>query len=77
MATVPTITRNVAATVASYRGAMRDFAKMTNLDLWYAHADLDQLKAQFDSQMKARQRNIATAPPVKTPPRARSRCGPC
>jgi uncharacterized protein (DUF2252 family) len=37
---------------------MRTFAKMTNLDVWYAHADLDQLKAQFDSQMKARQRKL-------------------
>ena len=48
----------VTATVASYRQAMRDFAKMTNLDVWYAHADLDQLKAQFDAQMKARQRKL-------------------
>ena len=48
----------VTATVASYRQAMRDFAKMTNLDVWYAHADLDQLKAQFDSQMKTRQRKM-------------------
>ena len=31
---------------------------MTNLDVWYAHADLDQLKAQFDAQMKARQRKM-------------------
>ena len=28
----------VAAAVASYRRAMRDFAAMTNLDVWYAHA---------------------------------------
>jgi uncharacterized protein (DUF2252 family) len=48
----------VMATVTSYREAMRTFAKMTNLDVWYAHADLDQLKAQFDSQMKARQRKL-------------------
>ena len=48
----------VTATVSSYRQAMRTFAKMTNLDVWYAHADLDQLKAQFDSQMKARQRKL-------------------
>ncbi len=48
----------VTATVASYRQAMRTFAKMTNLDVWYAHADLDQLKAQFDSQMQARQRKM-------------------
>jgi uncharacterized protein (DUF2252 family) len=48
----------VTATVTSYREAMRAFAKMTNLDVWYAHADLDQLKAMFDSQMKARQRKL-------------------
>ena len=42
----------VTATVASYRQAMRDFAGMTNLDVWYAHADLDQLRAEFDSQLK-------------------------
>ena len=48
----------VRATVASYRQAMRNFAKMTNLAVWYAHADLDQIRAQFDSQMKARQRKM-------------------
>ena len=48
----------VAATVTSYREAMRAFAKMTNLAVWYAHADLNQLKAMFDSQMKARQRKM-------------------
>jgi uncharacterized protein (DUF2252 family) len=48
----------VTATVASYRQAMRAFAGMTNLDVWYAHADTDQLKDQFRSQMKARQRKL-------------------
>ena len=48
----------VAATVASYRQAMRGFAKMTNLDVWYAHADLDQLKAEFNSQLEKRQRKM-------------------
>jgi uncharacterized protein (DUF2252 family) len=46
----------VAATVASYRLAMRGFAGMTNLDVWYAHADLEQLRAQFDPRLGARQR---------------------
>ncbi len=46
----------VSATVASYRLAMRGFADMTNLDVWYAHADLEQLRAQLDSQLGARQR---------------------
>ena len=48
----------VAAAVASYRQAMRAFASMTNLDVWYAHADIAELQAQFDSQMKARQRKM-------------------
>ena len=50
----------VRAAVASYRQAMRDFAGMTNLDVWYAHADLDQLRAQYQSQMKARQRKVVS-----------------
>ena len=37
---------------------MRDFAKMTNLDVWYADTDLDQLKAEFESQLKKRQRKL-------------------
>ena len=48
----------VTAAVASYRQAMRSFAGMTNLDVWYAHADLDDLRAQFDTQLKARQRKM-------------------
>ena len=48
----------VTASVARYRQAMRTFAGMTNLDIWYAHADLDELRAQFDSQMQARQRKM-------------------
>jgi len=48
----------VTATVASYRQAMRNFAGMTNLDVWYAHADMDQIQAQFQSQLKARQRKV-------------------
>ena len=46
----------VTATVASYRQAMRDFAAMSNLDVWYAHADMDQLQAEYDSELKKRQR---------------------
>ena len=37
---------------------MRDFAAMTDLDVWYAHADLDQLRAEFNTQLKARQRKM-------------------
>jgi Uncharacterized protein conserved in bacteria (DUF2252) len=46
----------VMATVTRYRQAMRTFAGMTNLDVWYAHADVDDLRAQFDAQLKQRQR---------------------
>jgi uncharacterized protein (DUF2252 family) len=48
----------VAGTVASYRQAMRDFAGMTQLDIWYAHADIDQLRAQFDSKLSTKQRKL-------------------
>ena len=48
----------VAAAVASYRQTMRGFAAMTNLDVWYAHADVDQLQAQFQAQEKKRQRKM-------------------
>ncbi len=46
----------VTATVASYRQAMRTFAKMSNLDVWYAHADVDQLQAEYNSELNKRQR---------------------
>jgi len=35
---------------------MREFASMTNLDVWYSHADVTELRAQFDTQLRARQR---------------------
>jgi uncharacterized protein (DUF2252 family) len=46
----------VMATVSKYRAAIRDFAGMTNLDVWYAHMDMDELRAQFDSQLRTQQR---------------------
>jgi uncharacterized protein (DUF2252 family) len=46
----------VLAAVARYRVAMRRFAGMHNLDVWYAHADLDELRAQFGSMLDTRQR---------------------
>jgi uncharacterized protein (DUF2252 family) len=46
----------IMAAVGQYRQAMRQFAGMTNLDVWYAHADIDQLRAQFDSQLAEQQR---------------------
>jgi uncharacterized protein (DUF2252 family) len=48
----------VSAAVAKYRQAVRAFAKMTNLEVWYAHADADELQDQFRSKMNARQRKL-------------------
>jgi uncharacterized protein (DUF2252 family) len=48
----------ILAGVARYRQAMREFASMTNLDVWYAHADVTELRAQFDTQLRARQRKL-------------------
>ena len=48
----------VTAAVTRYRKAMREFASMTNLDVWYARIDMNELRAQFDSQLRARQRKL-------------------
>jgi uncharacterized protein (DUF2252 family) len=50
----------VAGSVARYRQAMREFAHMTNLDVWYAHADMDRLLAQFQGQLDKRQRKVVS-----------------
>ena len=50
--------RIVTAAVASYRQAMRGFAAMTNLEVWYAHADMDQLRARFGPELTQRQRKL-------------------
>jgi uncharacterized protein (DUF2252 family) len=44
------------AAVAGYRLAMRGFAAVTNLEVWYARADVEQLRADLDAQMSGRQR---------------------
>jgi uncharacterized protein (DUF2252 family) len=46
----------VMATAGRYRQEMRTFAGLTNLDVWYAHMDMDEVRAQFDSHLKPRQR---------------------
>ena len=46
----------VMAAASQYRQAMRNFAGMTSLEVWYAHADIDQLRAQFNTQLRERQR---------------------
>jgi uncharacterized protein (DUF2252 family) len=46
----------VLAAVGQYSKAMREFAGLTKLDVWYAHLDVDELRAQFGSQLQPRQR---------------------
>src|SRR5690242_10518854 len=46
----------VLAGVSRYRQAMREFASMTNLDVWYTHVDITELRAQFDARLRERQR---------------------
>jgi uncharacterized protein (DUF2252 family) len=50
----------VLAAVGRYRQAMHRFAGMRNLDVWYARADMDQLQAEFQSQLKKRQRKAVS-----------------
>ena len=48
----------VTATVGAYREAMREFAGMRNLDVWYARLDIDpmlsQIRAQADRAVRKR-----------------------
>ena len=42
----------VLETVAGYRNAMRQFAGMGALDVWYARVEVDELVAQLQAQLK-------------------------
>ncbi len=46
--------RIVQDTVAAYRQAMRQFAGMRAIDVWYARLEVDELMAQLQSQVKKR-----------------------
>ena len=41
----------VLETVARYRMAMRDFASMPNLEVWYSHADVESFVDEFAAQL--------------------------
>jgi uncharacterized protein (DUF2252 family) len=43
--------RAVLATVEAYRNAMRDFAAMNNLDVWYARQDIERAIEEFRSHL--------------------------
>ena len=45
----------VLDTVKEYRVAMRDFAGMHNLEVWYAHLEIESVLQQFGSQVKRAQ----------------------
>jgi uncharacterized protein (DUF2252 family) len=46
--------RIVLGTVEGYRTAMRGFAAMKNLDVWYAHLDIESVLSELASQLKPR-----------------------
>jgi uncharacterized protein (DUF2252 family) len=47
--------RAVLDTVTEYRTAMARFAAMRNLDLWYAHLDIEKTLEELGSQLKPKQ----------------------
>ena len=49
----------VTAAVCRYREAMRGFADQANLAVWYARADVGELREQFRSQLSGRARKKA------------------
>ncbi len=56
----------VLDTVSTYRMAIRNFATMNNLEVWYAHLDIDETIEQYKTQfkhriVKATEKNIAKA----------------
>ncbi len=63
------VTASVLATVASYRQAMARFAGQSNLDVWYARIDADQLDQKMGSTLNTRDRKDVD----RTLTRARSR----
>ncbi|HEY6274949.1 MAG TPA: DUF2252 domain-containing protein [Streptosporangiaceae bacterium] len=46
----------VTASATRYRQAMREFAGMTNLQVWYARADVAQIRAELEPVLQASQR---------------------
>ena len=52
--------RIVLAVGARYRQAMREFAAMTNLAVWYTQPGLDAIRQQFQDQLRSRQRSAVS-----------------
>jgi hypothetical protein len=51
----------VLAAVAQYRKAMRRYAGIGHLDVWYAHVELDELGAQYQALLNAQERKLEAA----------------
>jgi uncharacterized protein (DUF2252 family) len=52
----------VLASVSEYRRAMREFADLTNLEVWYAHAEASAIQQRFELQLStARRRTLSRA----------------
>ena len=65
--------RIVLATAGYYRTAMREFAAMTNLEVWYAHLDVEQLLAGGTLGSAGRIRREGAKLGEKTAAKARTR----
>jgi uncharacterized protein (DUF2252 family) len=50
------IRRAVLATVSRYRSAMARFAGMGNLDVWYAHADVEEVQQHLSGELSKQMR---------------------
>ncbi len=51
----------VLAAAGQYRLAMRRLAGLGNLEVWYAHSELDELQQRFRAILSARERELARA----------------
>jgi uncharacterized protein (DUF2252 family) len=55
----------VLSSMSAYRTAMQAFATMSDLDVWYARADVEELRADKKSALTGRQRKAVDAGVVK------------
>jgi uncharacterized protein (DUF2252 family) len=55
----------VLAAVGSYRTAMREFAKMSTLEVWYARVDVDETLVRFKPELGTRRFKATTAGAAK------------
>ena len=51
----------VLAAVAQYRQTMHRFAGLGHLEVWYAHAELDEMGSQYQALLGTRERKLAAA----------------